>query len=389
MMFLGYRYKFVNWNKVRLSKEIIMKKIFFIINCFSAGGGAESLLTQIVNHLNPKKYEIGIMEIIHDSIKTEPVNSNIKIYPYYVKADDPVRKSKMYHVYHEWDKVIQEFIPQDYDLYVSFNYLKPTFLLPKGKKCISWIHGDVYNLEQPNLAEEKALQNEAFRKANRIITISDITTQSVLDLFPEHKDKLQMICNGIDTGKVREKAKEHTEVQLQHPALLSVGRLDSNKNPLRMLDVFDKVYRENDKVHLYYLGYGNLEKDVVRVAIERGIDKNVHLLGYHDNPFPIIAQCDVSCMFSLSEGFPMVLLESVALDKPFVSSVIGGSRILANEQRCGKTMETDEEAANAILEFLRTDKEKIAKECRESIKRFELKEYMRQIETLFDEVMGE
>jgi len=366
-----------------------MKKIFFIINCFSAGGGAESLLTQIVNHLNPEKYEIGIMEIIHDSIKTEPVHSNIKIFPYYVKADDPNRKSRMYYVYHEWDRVIQEYIPQDYDLYVSFNYLKPTFLLPKGKKCISWMHGDVYNLAQPNLAEERALQNEAFRKVNRIVTISDITTQSLSDLFPEHKHKLQMICNGIDIERVRERARESTEIQMQHPALLSVGRLDANKNPLRMLDIFDKVYRENDKAHLYYLGYGVLETDVIRIAKERGIEKNVHLLGYYDNPFPIMTQCDVSCMFSLSEGFPMALLESVALDKPFVSSVIGGSRILANEQRCGKTVETDEEAAAAILELLYVDKEKIIKECRESIKRFALDEYIRQIEALFDEVMGE
>lgn len=366
-----------------------MKKIFFIINCFSAGGGAESLLTQIVNHLNPKKYEIGIMEIIHDSVKEEPVNSNIKIYPYYVKADDPNRKSKMYYVYHEWDRVIEEYIPQDYDLYVSFNYLKPTFLLPKGKKCISWMHGDVYNLAQPNLTEERMLQNEAFQKVNRIVTISDITTQSLLDLFPEHKDKLQLICNGIDIEKVRERAKEYTEIQMQHPALLSIGRLDANKNPLRMLDIFDKVYRKNNKVHLYYLGYGTLEKDVVRIVKERGIEKRVHLLGYYDNPFPIIAQCDVSCMFSLSEGFPMALLESVALDKPFVSSVIGGSRILANGQRCGKTVETDEEATAAILELLYADKEKIVKECRESIKRFALDEYIRQIEELFDEVMGE
>ena len=198
---------------------------------------------------------------------------------------------------------------------------------------------------------------------------------------------MQIICNGIDVEKVQNKAKEHTEIQLQHPALLSIGRLDANKNPLRMLDVFDKVYQRNNKVHLYYLGYGDLEKDVVTTAEKRGLDKNVHLLGYHDNPFPIIAQCDVSCMFSLSEGFPMALLESVALDKPFVSSVIGGSRILANGQRCGKMVKSDEEALKAILGFLDSDKEKITRECRISIKRFELKEYMCQIETLFDEVI--
>lgn len=366
-----------------------MKKIFFIINCFSAGGGAESLLTQIVNHLNSKKYEIGIMEIIHENIKTEPVNSNIKIYPYYVKADDPERKSKMYYVYHEWDKVIQEYIPQEYDLYVSFNYLKPTFLLPKGKKCVAWIHSDIYDLRRSNMMEERKLQKEAFYKANRIVSISDITTQSLKEIFPEHENRIRVIYNGANIEEIRKSARDSINIQLKHPAILSIGRLDERKNPLRMLDIFERVHAENDKVHLYYLGYGILEKEVGRIAKEKGIDKNVHLLGYYDNPFPIIAQCDISCMFSLSEGFPMALLESVALDKPFVSSVIGGSRILANDQRCGKTVETDEEAAEAILELLYMDKEKIAKECRESIKRFELKEYIHQIETLFDEVMEE
>lgn len=364
-----------------------MKKIFFIINCYTKGGGAESLLTQIVNHLNPQKYQIGIMEIIHDTVKTEPVNRNIRMYPYYVKADDRERKAKMYYVYHEWDKVIAEYVPMDYDLYVSFNYLKPTFLLPPGKKNIAWIHSDVYLLGNADKEEERALQEEAFSKAERIVSISDLTTQSLVDLFPKHKDKLRVIYNGLDTESVRAKAMESTEVKLCHPAILSVGRLDARKNPLRMLDIFEQVYRQEGKAHLYYLGYGEQEEMVLRTAEEKGLSDSVHLLGYHDNPFPILAQCDVNCMFSHYEGFPMVLLEGVALDKPFVSSVIGGSKELANGQRCGRTAETDEEAAEAILSMLHGDKMQMAKECRESIKRFELREYMRQIEALFDEVL--
>ncbi len=364
-----------------------MKKIFFIINCYTKGGGAESLLTQIVNHLNPEKYEIGIMEIIHDTIKTEPVNSNIRIYPYYVKADDSERKAKMYYVYHEWDKVIAEYIPMDYDLYVSFNYLKPTFLLPPGKKNIAWIHSDVYLLGKPDKKEERALQEEAFCKAERIVSISDLTTQSLIDLFPRHKDKLRVIYNGLDTENVRAQAMEATKVKLSHPAILSVGRLDARKNPLRMLTIFEKVHGREKGVHLYYLGYGELEEAVLQAAQEKGVSEYVHLRGYHDNPFPILAQCDVNCMFSHYEGFPMVLLEGAALDKPFVSSVVGGSRELANGQRCGRTVETDEEAAEAILTMLHADRQQMAKECRESIKRFELREYMRQIEALFDEVL--
>ena len=61
-----------------------MKRIFFIINCFSKGGGAEALLTLIVNNLNPQKYEIGVMEIIHDTIKKEPIHENVRMNPLYI-----------------------------------------------------------------------------------------------------------------------------------------------------------------------------------------------------------------------------------------------------------------------------------------------------------------
>ncbi len=364
-----------------------MKKIFFIINTYSMGGGAEALLTLIVNHLNPEKYEIGIMEIIHSIIKQEPVNSNIRMYPYYTLADAPDRKARMYYVYHEWDRVIKEYIPQDYDLYVSFNYLKPSFLLPSGKKCIAWIHGDVYDLAAEDKKEERQLQDEAFRKADRIVTISDITTQSVLELFPNHRDKIHIIYNGIDVAEVRRRALEKTEITLEHPAVMAVGRLDENKNPLRMLRIFKRLQEKAPKAHLYYLGYGNLAEEVRGQSREYGIERKVHLLGYHDNPFPIVTQCDVVGMFSLEEGFPLALLEAVALDKPFVSSVIGGARILGYNGNCGQVIETDEEAADALLKYLQGDKETQARECRESIKRFDLNEYISQVEALFDEML--
>lgn len=364
-----------------------MKKVFFIINTYSKGGGAETLLTNIVNRLSPEKYQIGIMEIIHDTVKIEPVNKSIQIYPYYVEADHPERKARMYYVYHEWDKVITEYIPQDYDLYVSFNYLKPSFLLPPGKKCISWIHGDVYNLVGKKMEEERKLQSLAFEKADVIVAISDITAQSLIDVFPEHQKKMHLIYNGIDLKQVREKAEVHSDVVLQHPAVLSVGRLDNNKNPIRLLDIFRKVHSREPRAHLYYLGYGALAEEICKKAMDMGLKDNVHILGYYDNPFPIMVQCDICGMFSKSEGFPMALLESVALDKPFVSSIIGGARILADNQQCGRTVETDEEAAEAIMTLLAADKQKIMENCRKSIARFNIEEYIKKIEDLFDEVM--
>lgn len=364
-----------------------MKKILFIIASYSMGGGAEQLLTSIVNNLSTDKYEISIIEILGSDVKKEPVNANINVLPCMMKADDPLRKKKMYSFYHEWDKVIEKYIPQDFDLYVSFNYQRPSFLLPSEKKCIAWIHSDVYNLAQESLKEERELQDKAFDKALKIVSISDITTQSLIDLFPRHLSKMVEIYNGIDIEKVKRLAKEKSEIKVRHPAIISMGRLEKRKNPLRMLEIFKKVHDEKPEVHLYHMGFGPEEEVLKEKIKEYDLEDCIHLLGYIQNPYPILNQCDVNCMFSESEGFPLSLMEGTILNKPFVSSVIGGSRILANGQTCGKTVKTDGEAVSEIINYLNADKEEMAKACQKSIIRFELKSYIRKIEELFDEVL--
>lgn len=366
-----------------------MIKLFFIINSFSMGGGAESLLTTIVNNLNQRKFQIGIMEIIHSDKKVEPINDNIKLFPYYVKENDPLRKQKMYYVYHEWDKVINEYIPNDYDIYISFNYLKPTFLLPKNKLSIAWIHSDLYNLCEETMHEEKELQRKAFKYVNRIIAISDYTKQSILDIYPEYEYKMRLIYNGLDEKLIIEKSKEPTDVKLNQKSILAIGRLDNRKNPIRLLEVFEKFHKRNSEVHLYYLGYGVLE-DVLRKSVnEKSLDNFVHFLGYYDNPFPIIAQCKVVAMLSKSEGFPMSLLEAVTLGKPFVSTNIGGAKTLSNNETCGKIIDTDDEAVEALNMLLDADENMISQLCMKSITRFRLKPYIEQIEKLIKDLYTE
>lgn len=365
------------------------KKILFIIGSFSTGGGAQSLLTRIVNNLNTKKYDISIIEILHKDIKVEKTRPEITILPYMIRDDDPERKEKLYYIYHEPWRVFDKYIGDHYDLYVAFTYMRPILLLPEGRKCISWMHGDIYNLlqERDKIPENRRLENEALYKVKKIISASDHTTQSVVDVHPSHREKLITIYNGIDIEMTREKAKLPTDIHLQFPSMLFIGRLEENKRPLRLLDILEKVHEKEPEVHLYFMGWGLQEEEVREQIRQRGLDEHVHLLGYQENPFPIIAQCDVVCLLSKSEGFPMCLLESVALDKPFIATDIGGAETLSNNQMCGKIIETDQEAADAVIRFMKMNKAEIQSRCRESIVRFDFHKYIAQIEAVFDEVL--
>ena len=365
------------------------KRVLFIIWSYSAGGGAESLLTMIVNHLNPQKYDIGILEYCHVGVKEEPVNGNITFLGAITSRSDPERRKKHYYLLNEPDRMVSKYIPSDYDLYVSFNYQIPSFLLPGGKRCIAWIHSDIYDLGGENGEGYLALQNEAFRKAKRIVSISDLTTRSLKELCPKHADKIREIYNGVDIDRVRQKAGENTCVVLEHPNILFVGRLEKRKNPVRLLNVLDILHKMKYPVHLYFLGQGDLSDDIEKISAGKGLSEYVHLLGYVQNPFPVIAQCDVNCLLSRTEGFSMALLEGVSLGKPFVSTYVGGAKILADGESCGKVAETDEQAAAAVMYWLNQDKKAVEKNCEISINRFGLTSYISRIETLFDEVLDE
>jgi glycosyltransferase involved in cell wall biosynthesis len=368
-------------------------KLFFIINTFSAGGGAESLLTSIVNALfDTGRYDIGIMEIIHNNVKNEAINPAIMIYQYYTEFNAIDRKERMHYVYREWDKVISEYIPRGYDIYISFNYLKPSFLLPRGERCVAWIHGDVYNLvnRYPGMrvmTDEIELQRKAFSKAQVIVAISDNTRKSIIDLFPEYKDKICTIYNGIDVERVNKLSHEKAQEKLRSPAVIFIGRLEEGKDPLRALDIFERVHSLSPDTNMYYLGYGDLTDKVSEGIIRYGLEEKVHLLGYYDNPFPIIKQADVTIMTSKSEGFPMALLESVALGVPFVSTVVGGSNELA-KYNCGITFEDDEEAVRGLIHFLSMEKNDIQKMTRYAISHFSMETFVSNIEELFRKVMS-
>lgn len=363
------------------------KKILFIIASYTYGGGAESLLTTIVNHLDRDKYDVSIIEYHHAGIKIEPVNDNIHVLPPIEAVDTGEKRSKTYQLYHMPDVLINTYIKKDYDLYVSFNYLVPTFLLPKDTKNIAWIHSDVYDLADEAVLREKTRQDAAFDKVKRIVAISDYTEQSIRELFPVHSHKLVKIYNGVDVDRVRSRASEEAGMTVQRPAIAFVGRLEDRKAPVRLVQVLKFIHERGIHAHLYYIGEGEEREAIGQRAVYEEVSEYIHLVGYQENPFPILRQCRVTCLLSKTEGFSMGLLESVALGIPFVATRVGGAKELSNGETCGRLVDTDEQAAEAVCRLLEAKEEEMERLCYLSIEKFELKNYIRQIETLFDEVI--
>jgi glycosyltransferase involved in cell wall biosynthesis len=109
--------------------------------------------------------------------------------------------------------------------------------------------------------------------------------------------------------------------------ILSVGRLDAEKNPLLMAQVLALALRDDDRWQLHICGEGT-EADALLAELERlGVADRAALHGYvpiDDGLWEHYRQSHVLLHVSLTEGVPQVLLEAFAARLPVVGTAVGG-----------------------------------------------------------------
>ena len=110
-------------------------------------------------------------------------------------------------------------------------------------------------------------------------------------------------------------------------ALLTVGRIDAEKNPLLLVEAIAELERRRPGVfRLLWAGVGPLEDDVRSRAAELGVDDRIELLGYLPFPelLPHYRAAHAFVHVSFTEGVPQVLTEALACGAVVVATDVGG-----------------------------------------------------------------
>ncbi len=109
--------------------------------------------------------------------------------------------------------------------------------------------------------------------------------------------------------------------------LLSVGRLDREKNPLLLADVLARLRKQDARWRLLVCGDGPLAEDLVRRLSELGLSDDAELLGYVPIQAGLLDLYRSSHVFlhvSWTEGMPQVLMEAFASGVPVAATAVGG-----------------------------------------------------------------
>lgn len=110
-------------------------------------------------------------------------------------------------------------------------------------------------------------------------------------------------------------------------AVLSVGRLDEEKNPLMLADVLALLAALDPRWRLVVCGEGDLAPALAHRLKQLGIADRARLLGYvpmGEALLELYRTSHAMLHVSWTEGFPQVLVEAFATGLPVVATAVGG-----------------------------------------------------------------
>jgi glycosyltransferase involved in cell wall biosynthesis len=109
--------------------------------------------------------------------------------------------------------------------------------------------------------------------------------------------------------------------------MLSVGRLDPEKNPLLLADVLAGAARADPRWHMDVCGDGSLMGALARRLQDLGVEDRAVLHGHvpiDQGLWALYRSSHALLHVSLTEGVPQVLLEAFAARLPVVATAVGG-----------------------------------------------------------------
>lgn len=102
--------------------------------------------------------------------------------------------------------------------------------------------------------------------------------------------------------------------------IVTVGRVDENKNHRLIIDAFMGIAEEFPEWKLLIYGDGELRDELIRYVREKGFSSRIELPGRIENVPDTIKKAGVFVLSSNSEGAPNALIEAMILGLPVIST---------------------------------------------------------------------
>ena len=386
------------------------KKIIFVTRALWIGG-IETALVNLLNRLDPLKYDITCLILQDEKPMAERLPGNCRLLvadrEHTVSYHEAYRFSRLIHLTEETEtpsglhRAMMWLIPAikwvENRLYIR--YVRRQLKGERFDTCIIYsdvaaetavraVNAERFLMFYHHGAMRHVYHDEiGYRKCEKILAVSRNQEEKLRRFCPRYAYKMRTVENITDIAVIlagsRQPIPEHHSREQYH--IVTCGRIAKEKGMDLAVEACAKlVAAGQNRIHWWIEGGGPAEEEVRGKIRQLGMEQHVTMLGMKENPYPYIAAADLYVLPSRVESFGLTIAEALILGRYVVSTETDGAREMLTDPAMGRLCPVDAESlAQEILAVMQEKPQGILDIAR----RFE-KENQNRL-SKFDALMGD
>ncbi len=187
-------------------------------------------------------------------------------------------------------------------------------------------------------------------------------------------DNIYTVPVGLDAELLKKDYSDYSIPELKRAwgyaemdkVILFVGRMTAEKQPLKMIEIFDEIYKRDDKYRLLMVGDGELYESVAKAIADKGLGSAVcmHKRVSNEKMWELYRLSECSVNLNTHEIFGMAILEAMYYENEVIALSAPGPRLIIENGVSGRICDTDGDIIKRILE---ADRQKLGKDARKCV----------------------
>ena len=194
-----------------------------------------------------------------------------------------------------------------------------------GKPLVIHVHATDFDRSGGNVNPEVyRIEKNGMDAASKIITVSNLTREVVINKYNINPDKVETVYNAVEPVKIADDP--GMKKGFEEKVVTFLGRITMQKGPEYFIEAAYKVLKVMNNVRFVMAGSGDMMERMMRRAAALKITDRFHFTGFlkGTDVFTMLDMSDVYIMPSVSEPFGISPLEAMQSNVPVIISKQSG-----------------------------------------------------------------